>query len=81
MPEERWLPVDGFRGYDVSDRGRVRSWLTSIGVNLRREPHVIKTYVNKQGEVCVRLATKFGKLERPVAGLVAAAFGVSGPAS
>lgn len=76
MAEERWLPVEGFRGYDVSDQGRVRSWLTSMGVmsQLRREPRVIKTHVNKQGEVCVKLATKFGKLERPVTGLVAAAF-------
>jgi hypothetical protein len=25
MPEERWLPVPGWPGYQVSDRGRVRS--------------------------------------------------------
>lgn len=24
--EERWLPIPGYLGYDVSDQGRVRSW-------------------------------------------------------
>ena len=23
---ERWLPIDGFKGYEVSNFGRVRSW-------------------------------------------------------
>lgn len=36
--QERWLPVPGFEGkYDVSDQGRVRSWVTR-GVP---KPHVL----------------------------------------
>ena len=32
--EERWLPIPGFEGYEVSDQGRVRS-------TLRRKPHIL----------------------------------------
>jgi hypothetical protein len=33
---ERWLPVPGFPGYDVSDQGRVRSYWRKV----RKVPHL-----------------------------------------
>ena len=31
MTDEQWKPIPGFEGYEVSDRGRVRSYLTRAG--------------------------------------------------
>ena len=30
--QERWLPIPGFTGYDVSDHGRVRSYWRRVGI-------------------------------------------------
>jgi hypothetical protein len=70
---ERWAPIEGFRGYEVSDRGRVRSYLTSMG--LRRVPRLIATPPDKQGRPSVLLTTKFSRVSRTVSELKAAAFG------
>lgn len=40
--EERWLPVVGYEGlYDVSDHGRIRSWVAPGG-RPRAEPYIRK---------------------------------------
>jgi hypothetical protein len=40
---ERWLPVHGFPGYEVSDLGRVRSWHPqSYNARARTEPRVLR---------------------------------------
>jgi len=33
MADERWLPIPGFEGYDVSDQGRVRSYFAQVKGN------------------------------------------------
>lgn len=33
LAAERWLPIAGFDGYEVSDLGRVRSWRPLNGKN------------------------------------------------
>lgn len=75
--DERWAPVVGFRGYEVSSRGRVRSYLTSLGSQapLRREPQMKSTRIDKQGMEWVDLASKYGRVQRKVSDLVASAFG------
>lgn len=44
---ERWLPIAGFPGYDVSDMGRVRSWRpVRKSKKWRSEPMLIKPVRN-----------------------------------
>lgn len=43
--KEKWLPVPGFDGYEVSDQGRVRSWRGSKGT-VRRTPLIRKLQSN-----------------------------------
>jgi NUMOD4 motif len=76
MTQERWVPIAGFHGYEVSDQGRVRSFLTTLGHEgpLRKEPHLLKTRV-KKGREMVTLSSKYGKLQRHIPDLVRAAFG------
>jgi hypothetical protein len=66
---ERWLPIPGFTGYDVSDQGRVRSYWRRSGKGSRRnelwkpssspqrilKPRVIRKYPT----VCL---SRFGNL-------------------
>lgn len=75
--DEQWRPIEGFRGYEISDRGRFRSYLTSLGVRaqLRSEPRPKKTHTDKAGTEWVRLATLYGQVERKVADLMSATFG------
>lgn len=48
MTSERWLPVVGFLGYEVSDLGNVRSWRTNSGarscVPRTMQQHIKKGY-------------------------------------
>lgn len=46
---ERWLPVAGFPGYEVSDLGRVRSYLRTGGGGLRRSAPKLLTPVTERG--------------------------------
>lgn len=47
--EETWKPVVGFPGYEVSDYGRVRSWLNTGGYGHRAEPKIRKVTAHKNG--------------------------------
>ncbi len=77
--DEQWRAIPGFRGYEVSDLGRIRSSLTSLGPSapLRREPRIIQSKQNKQGVYCVVLAGNFGRVTRTVPELVDAAFAIA----
>lgn len=57
-PNERWAPVRGFPLYEVSDRGRVRSWNAGAGrgpaCDGRRErPLMMKSRVGAKGRPLV----------------------------
>lgn len=60
---EKWLPVVGFPGYEVSDLGRVRSFWKKVGLVGRRGsavvigqiPKMMKPFVRKDGRHCVCL--------------------------
>lgn len=75
MPsDEQWRPIPGFDGYEVSDKGRVRSYLRTHGWR-SRTPHLRKTFIDRSGRDCVRLSTKFGTRERSIDTLMRLAFG------
>lgn len=78
--EERWLPVAGFTGYEVSSLGRVRSWKPE-----RRfckpptEPRIISQRPNAQGYPYVSLVIGQRHLKPRVHRLVLGAFDSSCP--
>jgi len=40
---ERWLPIDGFEGYEVSNLGRIRSWHPAGARHpIPKEPRILK---------------------------------------
>lgn len=58
MTAERWLPIPGHEGrYDVSDQGRVRSWLPCRGTPL---PRILKASPASNGYLSFSLS-KFGR--------------------
>lgn len=61
IPGERWLPIPGYEGrYDVSDHGRVRSWLPWRNTPV---PRVLKPYyaTARGGYPTVRLQSNQGQ--------------------
>lgn len=55
---ERWLPIPGYEGrYDVSDLGRVRSWLQCRGTPV---PRILKARPGSNGYLSFCLS-KFGR--------------------
>lgn len=73
---ERWLKIDGFEGYEVSNCGRVRSFRCYRHRLVRRaEPRVLAPSPNKRGYVVVDLNSDAGVRRCvPVHRLVALAF-------
>ena len=67
--DEKWLPVTGFEGYEVSDHGRVRSFLQR-----NNRGRVLKPARMKKGHLMVSLQTDDGSKMRPVHQLVLEAF-------
>lgn len=58
---EQWRPVPGYEGrYEVSDRGRVRSFLIPDKTFKRRrsEPRILKLHVNIDGYHTINLKLK-----------------------
>jgi hypothetical protein len=59
--EERWLSIGGWPGYDVSDWGRVRSWLTEKvkafhgGWTFGARPRLLRPIARKSGHQVVYL--------------------------
>lgn len=57
--KERWLPVAGFDGYEVSDFGRVRSWRRSgRASSMRKTPLVRKQVPDKDGYLTLILSIR-----------------------
>jgi len=68
--QERWLPIPGFPGYDVSDQGRVRSYWRRVGLGpgngskfvLDIQSHkILKPGVSKLGYLIVHPKRDDGK--------------------
>lgn len=55
MSEERWVPIPGYEGYEVSDLGRVRSWRARWAP--RTSPLVLAPGVQRDGYLRVNLHT------------------------
>lgn len=68
MPRERWRPACGYPGYEVSDQGRVRSFMK--GTRAR----ILKTDTGKSGHLRVRLYACGKGYTEPVHRLVLLAF-------
>jgi hypothetical protein len=74
MSGERWLPIAGAPGYEVSDLGRVRCWRPRNRIaHAPAEPRMLKPLL-RGGYYCVRLGGKSSGELRPS---IAADFGVS----
>lgn len=71
MVDEKWLPVDGFKGYEVSNLGNVRSYWGFGTQGLRSEPRLMRPVKRAQGYLWVNLGR--GR-QRAVHSLVTAAF-------
>lgn len=60
--DERWLPIPGYEGrYDVSDAGRVRSWLAWQG---RPVPRLLTPTSDASGYLGVKLDGRKGRTSR-----------------
>lgn len=71
VPEERWLPIKGWLGYDVSDRGRVRSWWGGGGQGkghrgLGDAAKIVGGYIQKSGHAQATLYRNHSKEVRRV---------------
>ena len=53
-PKERWRQVPGYPDYDISERGKVRTWKSG-------KPRVMKTRIGKDGYPRVTLQAASGK--------------------
>lgn len=69
MTQEKWLPVPGFNGYEVSDHGRVRSFLQR-----HNQGRVLKPGQNNKGYLQVGLQSNSGMRSRRIHTLVLEAF-------
>lgn len=74
--QEEWLPVVGYRGYEVSNLGRVRSYFRPGGRGfIHTEPFMLATHLNNGGYLCLSLMTEHGRcIKKMVHRLVAMAF-------
>jgi hypothetical protein len=70
---ERWLPVVGFLGYDVSDFGRVRSYWNRRG-GFNHQPHPMRLKPDKNGYMTVCLQSANREITCKVHRLVLEAF-------
>lgn len=69
---EQWRPTEGIPGYEVSDRGRLRSLL-------RGNPRLVKGWIDRDGYLRVSLWVRRSYVNRLVHRLVATAFNGPSP--
>ena len=61
---DRWRPVPGFKAYEISDHGRVRSWRRQgTSPELRDEPRVRRLNVQLSGHVRIGLLDENQKVQ------------------
>lgn len=55
---EKWKTIEGYNGrYEVSNKGRVRSWAVNGSHNRRaKKPRMLKACDNSKGLMCVSLS-------------------------
>ena len=70
---EIWKPIKGFNNYDVSNKGRVRSWMNNRGTRLS-EPRFLSHNLDKYGYPYVVLYGRDMKHTARIHHLVALAF-------
>lgn len=71
---EQWVPIDGFRGYDVSDEGGLRGYKNHRG-GYDETPHILKPRRNSNGYLIAALYDDRHQLHQiQVHRLVATAF-------
>jgi hypothetical protein len=85
MPEndsasERWLPIDGWPGYEISNAGRLRSWKKSRRHPDEALPRILSTYTLPRGYRCVKLKDRGRKWSAYIHRLVLSAFVGTAPA-
>lgn len=81
-PEERWQPIPWASEYEVSDRGRVRSWLVPGHPQRRKaaEPHILQPMKNQDGYLKVTIPRPAGgRGPAPIHKLVLHLFAESNP--
>ncbi len=73
---EVWAPIEGFPGYDVSTKGRVRSWKGRGGAagSWTSKPRITKPSKSNRGYLRVHLTGPNGKVTSSLHRLVALAF-------
>ena len=74
--KEQWKPIPGFEGYDVSDRGRVRSYRVAGHANaISKTPQrTLKPSHHKRYAQVVLVNPEGARITRPLAPLVMLAF-------
>jgi len=70
---EEWRTISDFPDYEVSNLGRVRSWINPKR-NRRDEPKLLRLYENRQGYHTVDLSNRVSRKIRTVHRLVLSAF-------
>lgn len=58
IENELWKSIAHFKGYEISNKGRVRSWVGWRGKFKRDIPKILKCFDNGIGYPCVRLKNK-----------------------
>lgn len=71
---ERWEPIAGWHGYEVSDQGRIRSWKKCRRTPKQALPRVMKTHTLPTGYIIIKLKDKERKVNHYVHRLVLGAF-------
>lgn len=71
--EEIWKDIEGFPGYQVSNLGRVRSWLNTRKIR-QRMPHILKPGIAGKGYLVVNLTNNNIHVTKGIHRLVAEAF-------
>lgn len=78
LPEEKWLPIPGFPGYEVSDQGRVRSYWNGFGAGTRglqeKPRRVLVPFLNHNGYFRVNLWKDGRRHSRKIHRLVLVSF-------
>ncbi len=74
MSKERWKDIPEFKGYQISDLGRVRSIKRLDSAGRKRKGKMLNHGLNKNGYIYIILCKEGKQYNRRISALVAAAF-------